>query len=351
MFAGYYSSGVFGGNSSAGRYWSATSYSRTVSYGMRFALSYVQSATIDYHRVGSSVRCIFEDRDITSSDITTMQDVSEQIAENTPVGTSKTLTDSRDGEQYLVKKLADGNIWMLDNLRLDLTNSTVIDALTTSNTNVDAASLTSLKSGNRSAGDRYATAGLTGTNWASGNSFSQPMAASSGTCQTASYPCTYAGAYNYNDNLANLTPDTSTFGAGSGKIGIYYNYCAATAGSYCYGDGTDAGTSVDDAGYDICPTGWRLPTGGASGEFQVLANNYSSATATDESSLQYNLSMPLSGYFISNKTYRQGTSGSSWSSTGYDIYNAFRLRVTATGVLPENSYSRDNGFSVRCLAR
>jgi Xaa-Pro aminopeptidase len=51
-----------------------------------------------------------------------------------PTGTAYQLTDSRDGEVYNVAKLADGNCWLLDNLALDLTNTTVQSKLTSSTT-------------------------------------------------------------------------------------------------------------------------------------------------------------------------------------------------------------------------
>ena len=65
-------------------------------------------------------------------------------------------------------------------------------------------------------------------------------------------------------------------GAGSNKVGVYYNYCAASAGSYCY----DESKGTGNASYDLCPAGWRMPTSGSSGEYKALYTAYSSDQAT-----------------------------------------------------------------------
>ena len=144
---------------------------------------------------------------------------------------------------------------MLDNLRLDLTNSTVVNNLSTSNTNADADSLTSLKSGNRANGDQYATAGLPLSNWTSGNSYS-PQVNVSGSVTAGSNNNTWTGYYT-KDTIAPVT-----YGLGSGKIGAYYNYCAASAGSYCYDSiSTDPNSGyLRDISSDICPKNWKMPT-------------------------------------------------------------------------------------------
>ena len=233
--------------------------------------------------------------------------------------TATTVIDNRDSEEYLVQRLADGKCWMLDNLRLDLTNSTILNGLTTSNTHVDSASLTSLKSGNRSAGNQYASSGF--VKWDSSSSSSV-----------------------YNQAKANADyKDTTTtsYGEGSGKIGVYYNYCAASAGSYCY----DSGAGTGNASYDLCPAGWRMPTSGSSGEYQALYTAYSS----DVASFLNALSTPLSGFFYDGSANYQGTDGYFWSSTYINAYSMYRLYVNSSNVNPFGSYNRYYGYSVRCL--
>ena len=236
------------------------------------------------------------------------------------VGDTITLEDERDGESYLVGKLADQKCWMLDNLRLDLTNSTILNGLTTSNTNVEANSLTSLKSGNRGAGAQYASSGF--VKWDS----SSP-----------------SGAYNQAKANADYKDTTTTsYGAGSGKIGVYYNFCAASAGSYCYDSG--AGTGID-ASEDLCPAGWRMPTGTSSGEYQALYAAYSS----DATNFRNALSTPLSGHFYSGSVVYQGSYGYFWSSTYWYGFEMYDLNVNSSSVRPLDADLRSSGFSLRCI--
>ena len=234
--------------------------------------------------------------------------------------TARTVYDKRDDEPYLVQRLADGNCWMLDNLRLDLTNSTTRNVLTTSNTHADSTSLTSLKSGNRSAGARYASSGFAA--WDSDST---------------------SNVYNQAKANANhkYTVASTKYGNSSGKIGVYYNYCAASAGNYCY----DGGSGTGNASYDICPYGWKMPTGGSSGRYQTLYTAYSS----NATNFRNALSTPLSGNFNHGVMDLQGTSGYFWSSTYYDSSRMYDLYVLSNNLLPAGYNDRAIGFSVRCI--
>ena len=251
--------------------------------------------------------------------------------QNMPISTCTTtateVQDRRDGNVYKIQRLADGKCWMLDNLRLDPTQ---VDLATLQgNTNASDQTLDYFLNGGGTTSDKYPTAGL--ANWASGYSFSQPLTNA-----------------DYKDQT------TTSYGSGSGKIGVYYNFCAASAGSYCYGNGTSAGTSVDDAGEDICPAGWRMPTGGADtvttdgkGEYQALYTAYSS-NATD---FRNALSTPLSGNFLVGSASRQGSNGFFWSSTRNNDNNMYVLDVSSSRVRPQYYNLRYVGASVRCLLR
>ena len=129
-------------------------------------------------------------------------------------GDSMELEDERDGTVYVVKRLADGNVWMTENLRL--INKTISS---------------------------------TDSNLPSGVTYTIPASDVS------------AFTTDYNTNAAYLD---STYGG-------YYNFYTATAGW-----GTDSVTSGNSP-KDICPKGWRLPTDGSSGEFQTLYSNYNSS--------------------------------------------------------------------------
>ena len=222
------------------------------------------------------------------------------------------------------QQLADGNCWMLDNLRLDLGNSTVLNNTTGDNTNASTTTLNYLKNGGGSTSDRYPTAKINNVPWTSSsqNYYSIPMTIST-----------------YKDQT------TTSYGEGSGKIGVYYNYCAASAGNYCFGNGASAGSPSGNATEDICPKGWRMPTGDDSGEYQALYTAYSS----DATSFRNALSTPLSGYFRSDSAHDQGTDGYFWSSTYSNDRSMYRLRVNSSNVHPSNNDDRYRGLSVRCL--
>ena len=140
------------------------------------------------------------------------------------------------------------------------------------------------------------------------------------------------------------------YGVGSGKIGIYYNYCAASAGSYCYGDGNQSyGNPTGDATEDICPANWRMPTGyTGTAEQQKLVNKYGYDTpASDTNSLQYNLSTPLSGYFWYGSARYQGRNGYFWSSS-FAAEGDMRDLYVGSGGAGFDYTDRYAGFSLRC---
>ena len=245
-------------------------------------------------------------------------------------GSPTTVYDNRDNEAYKVQRLADGKCWMLDNLRLDPANSTTLNNITASNTHASATTLNYFKNGGGTTSNKYPTAKINNEGWytANQNYYSIPMTVSSG------------------DGWTKDTVTTS-YGAGSGKIGVYYNYCAASAGSYCYGDGVSPGTSSGNATEDLCPTGWRMPTGGSSGEYQALYTAYSS----NATNFRNALSTPLSGYFGADLAKYQGSVGFWWASTWYIAHGMCALGVDASSVVPVNYDARYSGNSLRCIAQ
>ena len=70
--------------------------------------------------------------------IPTMQTFDKSTLVN--VGDSIRLVDERDGNFYTVKKLADGNVWMTENLRIANKTITPADSNITSNFTIPASS-------------------------------------------------------------------------------------------------------------------------------------------------------------------------------------------------------------------
>ena len=220
------------------------------------------------------------------------------------VGDTVTLPDIRDDEQYLIGKLADGKCWMLDNLRLGGTSAI---KLTSEDTNINSDFTLPAGISLPNVFDSYATAQI---------------------------------------DVDYKNETTTSYGVGSGKVGVYYNFCAVSAGTYCYTQGAGTG----NANYDICPRGWRLPTGGNGGEFQTLYSYYNNSTATNVNSFQYNLSTPLSGYIFGTGRSEVGTKGRYWASTystGSDIWGV-RVQTTVVAMV---DYFRNRGLPVRCLLK
>ncbi len=218
----------------------------------------------------------------TISDITYMQDMTPKIAENTAANASATLIDIRDSKTYTVKKLKDGKVWMTQNL--SLINKTISSA---------------------------------DSNLPSGGTWTIPASSVS-------------GFSNYNTNNAYVD---STYGG-------YYTFYAVTAGW-----GTNSVTS-GNAPKDICPKGWRLPTGGSSGEFQTLYNNYNSSAL-----MQGEPNFTLSGYVYGGSVSHRGSGGYFWSSTVYNANRAYSLGLNSSSVYPALDRDMGNGFSVRCMAK
>jgi len=241
---------------------------------------------------GYAIRCVAKYN--TSNNKTYIQDISKDTCPTTPTA----VYDNRDGERYTIQKLADGNCWLLDNLRLN--KSTLATALTDENTNI-----------------KFTT------------SFELPENIKRNYGNTAE-PQVNAGS----------RIKTASYGAGEGQIGSYYNYCAASAGTIC-GDEVSS-----DATEDICPAGWRMPTGGSNGEYQTLVNSYNSFEDAKNA-----LRSPVSGYYYDRSSHHQGSYGSFWSST-YDNNNHFySLDVRIDSVYPDYNSNRDSGLSVRCVAK
>ena len=291
-----------------------------------------------------------------------MQDMTTTTVTNACVGTSGTLTDRRDSKTYTVKKLADGKLWMTENLAIDLTATSYNDLYGTGTnagkmTNATSEALGYLKGTTTgTASDQWAMAAVKKT-WTSSYSYSEPWIAvdsdTSGVCSNASTWCVSStGAWSW-DTVTPATINNNTSIA-QGQLGVYYNYCAASAGSYCYGNredyigspSSDPNTSsLRDITSDICPYGWRLPTSSDSGEYKALYTAYSS----NYTNFQTALSTPLSGHFYSGKASDQGYYGDFWSSTWGSSFYMYFLHVSFTSVYPSSGDSRYGGKSVRCV--
>ncbi len=250
-------------------------------------------------------------------------------------GSVTALKDTRDNQVYAVAKLADGNCWMIENLRLNSTNST---------------------DNSKAQGFGGAFMGLPNSELAS---FMASTVANS--LYTTDISSSSLNVISGGDNLQYRIPrfnDASSSAVASQtsnvqtiySYGNYYNFAAAMANT---GEIATAASS-EWSGTSICPKGWRLPTGGASGagkEYEALntaANSGSTTSSTGIRSFPNNFI--YSGYVwtgaVSGRgTYGQYTSGTSSSGSGF-----FEYQVSPTSVNVGRSVYRSIGDSVRCIA-
>ena len=229
-------------------------------------------------------------------------------------GTAYSLIDSRDNITYKVSKLADGRVWMIENLALDIADTAVQANLDSSTTNASDTALYHLINGGGSS--PYCSTAV------SNNTNSQQWMLLSAKIVT---------------DYKNST--TTHFGAGAGKRGIYYNNWAASGGSYCTNS-----TSLMELPGDVCPAGWRLPTGNG-GEYQNLSSAYN-----DYTNLRNAFSVTLSGEFETGSFNGVGSAGWYWTSSIDSDQKAYIASFNSSSYA--DSWDGPHmGFPIRCIAK
>lgn len=271
------------------------------------------------------------------------------------------FTDQRDNETYAVARLADGNCWMIENLRLESENSI---------------------SGSLAQGfGRSTTYGnFIGLADAEYNTFSSTNTANSLYAKDGSndkmnigsndYP--YARMPRYNnlntpDNALNR-PQTPTSNAypqdhttvGMYSYGNYYTWAAAIANTIYYSgpNATDAdGKTSDNVNTSICPSGWRMPYGGTTGKgatpggFSYLGTQLGGTGAEASNRWRkFPSNFLLSGDFNISAAEARGDFGRYWSSTASDYRLSYYLFIGSSFVTPSDADQKYFGFSIRCVA-
>ena len=215
------------------------------------------------------------------------------------------LADARDAKTYLVRRLADGNCWMVQNLDYDLTVQ-ANRSLSPATSNVSSARTLSSKTLTSeiksSCSYQYQPYNVAGSNclWGSLTSDGTDTIAVANNSRAAfarSYSNTINGANNnsfsddqfryipthqingtydqYGTSEDGVSPATAmtagftpTATANSGNavgyygnmyIGTYYNWYAATAETGTWATGA---SGAQNASSSICPAGWQLPVNG-----------------------------------------------------------------------------------------
>jgi uncharacterized protein (TIGR02145 family) len=226
---------------------------------------------------------------------------------NAAVGSAWYLKDSRepDGEpMYKVMKLADGRIWMVNDLRF-------------------------------------------------GNQCGIAFAGSTGRDQTGHVSST--GTY-YGDCTA------ATYSTTPPERGYLYDWAAAInkSGAYggnmidvgCYGTSAGYGPAAPATCQGLCPVGWHLPTGDNTGEYKALSDA-TSACSTGSLACWVDVTAwrgVLGGFAMGNALARSGEVGTYWSSTFASEMNGWSLGFSTTDVHPGTlGAPKSYGMSVRCV--
>lgn len=293
------------------------------------------------------------------------------------------LTDQRDNETYAIAKLADGNCWMIENLRLESTNSDNSAGALAQGYGTSAAY------GNFSGLANAESANFTSTNGATDTTEPNSLyyaGIQSGTASIDISQTNYAGYrmprynnYNHQTTSANRpqnptanTSTNSTTSAGMYSYGNYYTWAAAMANTGYYNT-----TTIDENGYtpseaantSLCPKGWKLPygrdtdKGATSGGFSNLdialggtgAASSSSTTPTGDDMSKSWRSYPnnflYSGAFYGSSASNRGFDGLYWSSTAYHYYGSYYLYLSSSSIDPgASNYRKYSGNSIRCVA-
>ena len=303
-------------------------------------------------------------------------------------GSVTALTDQRDGETYAVAKLADDKCWMIENLRLESTNSdNSTGALAQGySTSTNFSGLAAAESGN------FAESTTANSLYYSGTQ-SGSASIDIGTTNYPAYRMPRYNNYNHQASSANRPQNptansatNSTTRASMYSYGNYYNYHASIAAN-SIAPGISASTS-------LCPAGWHLPSGGQAfssesttqinvtgnpstyREFYYLGyaimgknltayednpNNGTSyyggnttnanGDTANKAFRKYPNNFIYSGYLSGSTTSSLGSYGGYWASTSRSSYWANDLEFGLLSVYPGTGYFyRYLGQSVRCLS-
>ena len=287
-----------------------------------------------------------------------LQDWTSSDCNSLASGATTALTDERDNSTYAVAKLADGKCWMIENLRLADKDSSNNDIeLSSTNTHNPSTPL------NNSWYYKNQQGTLTTSNHLSATSDPTSTNPDTAWCQTNSSDCDDQSMLATNNTTLFTNNTASGYSANSNvySYGNYYNWYSATAGHGKYG--SSYGSNFTAPG-DICPAGWRLPTGkDATGDFGLLdialggtgagSNPVTTPTGATMSLAyrSYPNNFVYSGSVAGSSVYNRNSYGYYWSASGNNSNSAYSMLFYSTSVSPGtgNAY-KYSGWMVRCLS-
>ena len=315
------------------------------------------------------------------SSITYMQELADSAKKSAALssmtqGSQYYLVDERDNQGYCVAKQADGNIWMTQNLDLDI-GGTGVATLTSENTDLNTSGSAPYADGYSSSGGVItwspASTATTSGRTISGTTVSPEMPT---TTEANSTPYSAEGGDRYyyttgttsNETMQTLAQCTA---AGHSEedcahyhAGNYYNWTAAIASNASSGIGS---TRYDVAANSICPKGWKLPQGRSSTSGDAATRQfgnlwYTSGIITSVSGSSYATNgfnnirtSPLffvrGGYVYGSSLVNSGSFGFYWSSSVVSTSDACSAYFRSSLITSANYSTRSDGLSIRCVVR
>jgi uncharacterized protein (TIGR02145 family) len=219
------------------------------------------------------------------------------------------LTDTREAaygntQTYKVKKLADGKIWMVQDMKF---------------------------------GDKC------GTDFTGSISNQTGKVSSTGTYYG---DCTAATNTSTPSNRGYLYD----WAAAINRSGAYYGSSSDVG---CSGTATGTSGTAPGACQGICPVGWHIPTGNSSGEYQALHNAIGDCSTSNDDC--WDASSAWEGVLgggcnSTGSLTNQSHSADYWSSTYYNDIDAYYLYFIYFYMDPgTRNYAKSDGRAVRCV--
>lgn len=306
----------------------------------------------------------------TISEAVCMQDMNESVKASMTAEQQYRLYDNRDGKRYYVSKLADGNVWMTQNLDFVLNASMTLTHADTDLgwTKNDATATWS------PANDTL----LDETLWPNSDAEAQSLKLTN-RYYVPSNTKSIDKSYETLEECESVTGSKAD--CEHRQTGMIYNWTAAVATDNPSAEELNGnGTIAPDS---ICPAGWRLPYGARSGissadhasdygrlmyAYEFLpdpsANNYGGRPDTTIGQIG---SSPLyfvrTGYIYGGDYgfeykgeygyYWSSTNAISGTSSGVNVFNYYASTYNANSgqISTEGYWSKYYGMPIRCVAR
>ena len=226
------------------------------------------------------------------------------------------LKDSRDNKVYYISKLTDGNVWMTQNLDLDIDST---KTYTSADTDI-------LEDWNPISSTQ------TTTTWA--EHYNSPE----------SYD---PGDVCWNGSIGSSITTTCDQSSNHYSLGNYYNWAAAIASN-------DSSSHIEGiATSSICPRGWKLPVHEGNGSYANLINMLGLVSGTSGNIQNSPTFFTYGGAYWEGIFGGIGDIGTYWSSvpSGIDNQEAYAFAFNSGGEMPIVFIGRYNGFPIRCVLR